>query len=526
MNQPVRTSKSVVAVFGAGIALGAIAMVGVMKGGVVTSAVASQSFKARTIGTTNVESMTELRNLDNSIANLADFVAPAVVDIQSVSSARQQGPDGERMPAMGGEGSGFIIRPDGYIVTNDHVVGGFDKVKVILKDGREFDGKVTRAEDSDIALVKIDAKDLPTLSFANSDKVRPGQLSMAVGAPFGLTNSVTVGHVSALGRQEVIENRNYPSLIQTDTSINMGNSGGPLVNIDGQVIGVNTAIYSPSGVSSGIGFAIPSNQAKLIADTLATKGKITRSMMGLVPTNLKDYEKTAKHLSGGGAVVERITDDGAAKAAGIQVGDIIVKIGSTPISSDLDLRNSMLQYAPGSTVPVELVRDGVHKTVKVALKPWVTPKEETPQAAPGQQFRSPRGGFNIPPQFLNPFGGQGQGGQGGDDEGAPSDAIPHDGKPHLGVSVGPTNDEVRAEFHIPASVNGAVVMNVVPGSVADSLGLTSGDVITSFGGQKIDSADTLMSAMKGIKVGDTRQLHYYRYSENGSANADVTVTFK
>ena len=390
MNQPVRTSKSAVAVFSAGIALGAFAMVGVMKGGVVTSAVAAQSFKARTIGTTNLESMTELRNLDNSIANLADFVAPAVVDIQS-TSGRQQGPDGERMPAMGGEGSGFIIRPDGYIVTNDHVVGGFDKVKVILKDGREFDGKVTRAEDSDIALVKIDAKDLPTLAFANSDKVRPGQLSMAVGAPFGLTNSVTVGHVSALGRQEVIENRNYPSLIQTDTSINMGNSGGPLVNIDGQVIGVNTAIYSPSGVSSGIGFAIPANQAKLIADTLATKGKITRSMMGLIPANLKDYEKSAKHLSGG-AVVMKVTDDGAAKAAGIQTGDIIIKIGNTPITSELDLRNAMLQYAPGSTVPVDLVRDGSHKTVKVTLKAWVAPPAEKQQAMPGeQQFRVPKG---------------------------------------------------------------------------------------------------------------------------------------
>ena len=217
MNQPVRTSKSVYAIFGAGLLLGAVSMMGVLKGGVVSVASAAQDFKPRVIGNISVENMTELRNLDNSIANLADFVAPAVVDIRS-SSGRAMGPNGERMPVTEGEGSGFVIRPDGYIVTNDHVVGGFDTVKVTLKDGRQFDGKVTRAKDSDIAIVKIDANNLPTLSFGDSSKVRPGQMSMAVGAPFGLTNSVTVGHISALGRQEVIENRMYPTLIQTDTA--------------------------------------------------------------------------------------------------------------------------------------------------------------------------------------------------------------------------------------------------------------------------------------------------------------------
>ena len=518
MNQPVRTSKSVAAVFVGGIALGAFAMVGVMKGGVVTPAVAAQSFKARTIGSINVESMTELRNLDTSIANLADFVGPAVVDIQS-SSGRQTGPNGERVPAMGGEGSGFIVRPDGYIVTNDHVVGGFDKVKVILKDGREFEGKVTRAQDSDIAIVKIDAKDLPTLSFANSDKVRPGQMSMAVGAPFGLTNSVTVGHVSALGREQQIEGRLYPTLIQTDTSINMGNSGGPLVNIDGQVIGVNTAIYSPTGVSSGIGFAIPSNQAKLIADTLVSKGKITRSMLGLRPVNLKDYERAEKKLAGG-AVVDFVVPDGSASAAGIKVGDVIVKIGATPILSELDLRNAMLMYAPGTTVPVEVVRGGVHKTLSVALKAYVAPKpESTFQGAPQQQFGVPKG-FNVPPQFLNPFGGQ----SGDDNDVAPT--TPKDGKAHLGVQVGTVNDELRAAYHIPSGVSGAVVATVVPGSIAESLGLQPGDVITAFGGAKISNAEDLTKAVQATKVGTSSQLSFSRYSENGITKGEITVTFK
>jgi len=521
MNQPVRTSKSAVAVFGAGLALGAIAMVGVMKGGVVSAAIAGQSFKARTIGDINVESMTELRNLDNSLANLADFVEPAVVDIKS-TNGRQTNADGERVPEMGGEGSGFIVRPDGYIVTNDHVVGGFDHVMVTLKDGRTFTGKVTRAEDNDIALVKIDATNLPTLSFANSDKVRPGQMSMAVGAPFGLTNSVTVGHVSALGREKSIEGRLYPTLIQTDTAINMGNSGGPLVNIDGQVIGINTAIYSPSGVSSGIGFAIPANQAKLVADMLSSKGKVTRSMLGLIPQNMTDYDRTQKHIAGG-AVVESVTSDGAAKAAGIEKGDIVVKIGATPILTELDLRNAMMAYAPGTTVPIEIIRNGTHKTVKATLKAWVAPPteeiQENPQQMPGQ--RDPRG-FQLPPNFMDPFRQFGQGGG----PGVAPQTIPNDGKPHLGVTVGSVTDELRSQFHIPSSVSGAVVIAVVPGSIADSVGLTPGDVISSFGDKKISSADDLTGAVQGSKVGDTVKFHYSRYSDSGSTDGDGKVTFK
>jgi serine protease Do len=462
-----------------------------------------------------------LRNLDNSLANLADFVEPAVVDIKS-TNGRQTAANGERMPEMGGEGSGFIVRPDGYIVTNDHVVGGFDHVMVTLKDGRTFTGKVTRAEDNDIALVKIDATNLPTLSFANSDKVRPGQMSMAVGAPFGLTNSVTVGHVSALGREKSIEGRLYPTLIQTDTAINMGNSGGPLVNIDGQVIGINTAIYSPSGVSSGIGFAIPANQAKLVADMLASKGKVTRSMLGLIPQNMTDYDRTQKHIAGG-AVVESVTNDGAAKAAGIEKGDIVVKIGSTPINSELDLRNAMLAYAPGSTVPIEIIRGGVHKTVKATLKPWVAPKQEEIQEGPQQQMpgqQNPRG-FQLPPNFMDPFRQFGQGG-GGE---APQ-TIPNDGKAHLGVTVGTVTDELRSEYHIPAGVSGAVVVSVVPGSIADGVGVTPGDVITAFGDKKISSADDLTSAVKSSKVGDTVGFHYSRFSDSGSTDGTAKVTFK
>ena len=294
MNDKIQTPKSVYLLLGAGFAVGAVSMAGIYgaKGVHVNQAfAATPPAETRTISAPNRESLAEMRNLDSFYTNLAEFVLPAVVDIRA-TSGRQMGSSGERMPISGGEGSGFILRSDGYIVTNDHVVAGFDNVKVILKDGREFDGKVTRAHDSDIAVVKIDAKSLPTLAFGDSNKLRAGQMAMACGSPFGLEQSVTYGHISALGRDKtMIEGRYYPDMIQTDTAINMGNSGGPLCNIEGQVVGLNTAIYSPSGTSAGIGFAIPSNQVRLIVDKLIESGKVTRAQIGVMPQNLTDYQK-------------------------------------------------------------------------------------------------------------------------------------------------------------------------------------------------------------------------------------------
>ena len=317
---------------------------------------------------TSTESMAELHNLDNSFVSLAKFVGPAVVDIHMVSK-REMNQGGERVPVEGGEGSGFIISPDGYIATNDHVVGTADTVTVTLKDGREFQGKVTRANDrnSDIALVKIDAKSLPYLSFANSNTIEPGEFVMAIGAPFGLKNTVTVGHISSLGRDTQIENHTYTDLIQTDAAINMGNSGGPLVNVDGQVVGMNTAIYSPTGGSNGIGFAIQGSQVKLIENLLTTKGKVVRSMIGIIPEDVKEYEKTqTSYLMNGGARVFEVKGE-PAKSAGFKKDDVIVKIGSTDIHNQQDLRNAMLFYGPGQTVPVEYLRNGQKLTANIKL---------------------------------------------------------------------------------------------------------------------------------------------------------------
>lgn len=520
----VKSPKTTYLLIAAGFALGGISMAGINSGIGVAKAVAETKFSPRIISATSAESLAELHNLDESFKNLAKFVGPAVVDIKS-TSGRMLTSDGRRMPTSGGEGSGFIFRSDGYVLTNDHVVGGFDKVKVILKDGREFEGKVTRAEDSDLALVKIDAKDLPTLAFGDSNLVEPGQLSMAVGAPFGLVNSVTVGHISALARDKtVIQDRLYPDLIQTDTAINMGNSGGPLVNVDGQVIGINTAIYSPTGTSAGIGFAIPSNQAKFITDLLVKDGKITRSMLGLVPENLTEYQKLQKKVAGG-ALVQDVMGE-PAKSAGILKDDIVTRIGKSAITQQIDLRNAMLIYRPGSTVPVEVIRDGKKLTLDVTLLPYSRPKTVA-DMSPGQNGL-PKG-FQLPPN-MNPFDeipGM-PNTQEPPQSGSPDSEVPpvREGKAKLGVGVQDLSANLRTTYNIPSNATGVLVMTIEPGSVADRMGIQAGDLIQALGDKTTDSAKALSLAMSEVKWGDTRRVKFSRFGKNSRASSDATVTFR
>ncbi len=526
MKETKKTPKSVYITLGAGFAVGAICMAGISGYNALPLSRAFgadthlPSFQTRMISAPSRESMAQMRNLDSFFTNLADFVSPAVVDIRA-TSGRQMGPNGERTPISGGEGSGFILRPDGYIVTNDHVVGGFDKVKVILKDGREFDGKVIRAHDSDLAVVKINATSLPTLAFGDSNKLRPGQMAMAVGSPFGLEQSVTYGHISALGRDKtLIENRYYPDMIQTDTAINMGNSGGPLCNIDGQVIGLNTAIYSPSGTSAGIGFAIPSNQVRLIVDKLIENGKVVRSQIGLIPENLTEYQKQQRHVQGGALVLDA-PENQPAGMAGVKKDDIVVRVGHTAVNSQLDLRNAMLEYTPGTTVDLEVIRNGAHKTYKVKLEAHKEMTEPTPQIqrAPSgrQQFSFPKG-FDGP-DFFKDFPGMGE--QLPKSKKAPANP---DGKAHLGVVIGNLTDDARKQFSVPADAKGAIVGQVTPGSVADSIGIEEGDVIQLLGSKQITSAEDLTNAVKQLKTGDSRRIRYTRYG-SGLTVVERDVTF-
>jgi serine protease Do len=516
-----RKIKSAYWLLAAGFATGAVATISILSSGIVPAAYAGpQGARASAVGNVSETDMATLRSLDASFQGLAEYVAPAVVHIKA-EGRPQMDVFGRRM-TMGGQGSGVIFRPDGYIVTNDHVVGGFEKVTVVLSDGREFPGKVTRAEDSDIAVVKIDASGLPTAKFGDSNQVRPGQFAIAVGSPFGLENSVTIGHISGLSRESAIpdgllqSSRVYPDLIQTDASINQGNSGGPLLNINGEIIGINTAIYSETGGSVGIGFAIPSNQARLIAEMLVEKGKVTRGYLGVVPRNLKPYQMKEMNLAGG-AILERVENDSPAAIAGLKKDDVVLRIGNLQISNQLDLRNAMLQYEPGSAVKVDYIRSGQRKTteIKVGKAPAVA------KPAPQQSPQDLDGIEGIPPEMRrffddvpkNPFDG-----------GTPkSDRT--GGKARLGVGVEALTEANRSQFHVPAEVSGAIITSVEPGSVAEKIGLKEGDVVERIGDAKISGPDDVVKAMANVKVGDRRSIQVSRFGTNSRSTQIRDITF-
>lgn len=501
-----------------GAAIGAIAMAMIQSGAFVPRAIAQRPTSLRNVSDVNAAGLDTLKSLDDAFAAISNYALSSTVHIRSENTTGR-GANGRLSGVMGGEGSGMIYRSDGYIITNEHVVNGFNKVTVTLADGREFPGKVIAAQESDIALVKIEAKNLPTLEFADSSRVRPGQYAIAVGSPFGLENTVTIGHISALGRPSEVPDarssyglRFYPDMIQTDAAINMGNSGGPLVDVEGRVIGINTAIFSRTGESVGIGFAIPGKQAKMIADLLIEKGKVTRGYLGILPLNLKEFQKKEMNLDGGALVGEFRSDiESPARDAGIKEGDVVVKIGSIVVKDQMDLRNAMLRYGPGDTVDIEVIRDGKHQTFRVKVVSPPKPKEQ-PQTRPplggGSPFRFKMPDGSDVPDVLKEFHKQFE--EGGDKDVEPL----RSGPAKLGVNVDSTNANSRKQFRIPQNVSGAVVMNVEAGSVAERIGLKAGDVITLIGDKTIKSAEDLVAAMKDVKWGDTKRFGFVRFSEN------------
>lgn len=508
-----------------GVVIGLGSAAYLLKTDAVPSAHAQEAVPAKPIAGITAENMAALRQLDSSFANLAAYIEPSVVHIRTEGS-RQTDVFGNRAGVIGGEGSGVIFRPDGWIVTNDHVVGGFDKVTVVLNDGREFPGKVIRSGDKtiDVSVVKIEAKDLPSAKFADSRKVKPGQFAIAVGSPFGLENSVTIGHISALGRQRVVGDalmgsyRAYNDFIQTDAPLNQGNSGGPLVNIEGEVVGINTAIFSGSGGSVGIGFAIPSNFARTAAETMIEKGKLVRGYLGIGPENLKGFQSKQLGIDEGAYVAE-LPNDGPAAMAGIKQGDVITQIGSVPITSQQDLRAAMLRYAPGDSVKVEYYRDKANKSVniKVGKAPAETALNDQPQPKrqqvdpedifPDLKGLDPNFGFKVP-------------------DGSKDVPPVRQGKAKLGVTVKDIDAATRKQYSIPSSVKGALVTSVSPDSVAEAIGVRPGDVIQRIGLTTVTNAADITKAMEAVKWGDTRQMRISRYGQGSQTSLDVPVTFR
>lgn len=284
---------------------------------------------------------------------------------------RPRFPEGEYK--IQGLGSGLIVDGEkGYIITNNHVVEDADELKITLGDKREFDGKVVGTDPhTDIAVVKIDGKNLPSAKLGDSDTIRVGQWAIAIGSPFGLTQTVSVGIISATGRANVGVAA-YEDMIQTDAAINPGNSGGPLVNIKGEIIGINTAIFTRSGGYQGIGFAIPINMVKIVMKDLIEKGKVTRGWLGVViqdidPALAKSFNVTVTE----GVLVSDVQENSPAKEAGFERGDIVIEYDGRPIRDVNHLRNTVAQTEVGKKVKVKVLRDGKEKelTVKIGEQP-------------------------------------------------------------------------------------------------------------------------------------------------------------
>ncbi|HUA65002.1 MAG TPA: DegQ family serine endoprotease [Alphaproteobacteria bacterium] len=406
-----------------------------------------------------------------SYAPIVEKVSPAVVKIETTETIeRPQGQDfpgfndqlfrqffGQAFPqhesapeVEHGLGSGVIVTRDGYILTNNHVVDGAKDLKVTLPDGRVFTAKVVgHDEKTDIAVIKIDAHDLPVVPMADSRNVKVGDVVLAVGNPFGVGETVTEGIVSAKDRGGMgIEH--YEDFIQTDAAINPGNSGGALVDIDGRLIGVNTAIMSRSGGSQGVGFAIPSSLARSVMDSLIKYGHVTRGYLGVMIQDITpDLAQQFDLKNDNGALIGEVEATGPAHDAGIKDGDVVVTYNGDQIADSRQLQLDVAQTKPGTKVPVTILRNGDEKNLDVTIKP-LPGTEDVADA--GSQDSNDDGTLN-------------------------------------GVTVDNLNQQARQQFNIPDDVKGALITQVDPTSASAQAGLQPGDVIESINRHDVANAD-------------------------------------
>jgi len=361
-------------------------------------------------------------------------------------------------------GSGVIVSKDGYILTNNHVVDGSQKLTVVLANKEKYTAKlVGRDPNTDVAVIKINAKDLPAATLGNSDEVKIGEWVIAVGNPFQLMHTVTAGIISAKGRSSV-NLATYEDFIQTDASINPGNSGGALADLDGNVIGINTAIYSPSGGNVGIGFAIPINMAKTVMEELISKGKVTRGYLGLIPQDIDQSLAKALNLkTTEGSIVGDVTAGGPAARAGIKHGDVILEFNGKKIENSTELRNIVAATPPGSSVTVKVLRDGKEKdlTVTLAERPSDEELAKGSKAEPEQETQK-----------------------------------------KLGLSIQTLTPDIAGQLNYKND-HGVVVTEVTPGSPADDAGLQRGDLIKEVDQAIVRSVTDFQKAVGTLHSGDS-----------------------
>ncbi|WP_217473943.1 DegQ family serine endoprotease [Stutzerimonas stutzeri] len=418
-------------------------------------------------------------------ADLPDFTplvedaSPAVVNIstkqtQSMRGAQAQMPDLEDIPPMFRDffergmprqperrrevqslGSGFIISEDGYILTNNHVVADADEIMVRLPDRSEMQAKLIGADPrSDVALLKIDGDDLPTVKIGDSEKLKAGEWVVAIGSPFGFDHTVTAGVVSATGRS--LPNESYVPFIQTDVAINPGNSGGPLFNLSGEVVGINSQIFTRSGGFMGLSFAIPIDVAMDVANQLREGGKVNRGWLGVVIQEVnKDLAESFGLERPAGALVAQVMDDGPAAKGGLKVGDVILSVNGQPIDMSGDLPHLIGAMKPGSKAKLEVIRNGDRKTLNLSIGALPEDGDLLASAGPGGAMHSDN---------------------------------------RLGVSVAELTDAQRQALEI----NSGVVIREVSQGPAAMIGLRPGDVITHLNNEAIDSVKTFSKVVKAL----------------------------
>lgn len=369
-------------------------------------------------------------------------------------------------------GSGVIVSQDGYIITNNHVVEKADEIKVTLLDKRTLKGSIVGADPkTDIAIIKIDANNLQTLSWGDSDKLQVGEFVLAIGSPYGLSNTVTMGIISAVGRANV-GIADYEDFIQTDAAINPGNSGGPLVNIKGELIGINTAIFSRTGGYQGIGFAVPSNMVRLVMDQLVQKGKVTRGWIGvtiqeLTPELAQEFGlKKSK-----GALVSDVAKDSPSARAGILKGDIILEFNGKEVKDVSSLRNMVAQSKTGSEITLKILRAGKEFTVKVGI------------------VELPREVAEVVP-----------------------DRSPNDQEARVltGLTVMDLSKEIVRQLGFNKNEKGVVVVRVEPGSPADEAEIKKGDIIKEINKKEIDNLEDFNRIATNIKRNESALLFINR----------------
>ncbi len=450
-----------------------------------------------TVSAQDDRGITSLRDLNQAFIQIAKDVTPSVVTVSTerVTRMRNQMPfnfpfsmdpfgqffgaprGSQQMPEQEfrqqGLGSGVIVSNDGYILTNNHVVANADSITVRFSDGRSMGAKVVGADPkSDIAVIQVNASGLTPIRRGDSDGLQVGEIVLAVGSPLNpnLAHSVSQGIVSAKGRSNV-GLADYEDFIQTDAAINPGNSGGALVNLDGELIGINTAIASRSGGFQGIGFAVPVNMALDVMNSLIADGRVVRGWLGVSIQDINDAMARAMGLrDGNGVLIGSVSPDGPAASAGIEPGDVIVRVDSREVENSAQLRNLIARSDPGTTVTLGVNRDNSNRDIRVKL--GELPDEEGTDRGDHNERRRPQS------RGVDP-----------------------------GFDVSSITRELARRFDIPADIDGVVITDIDQSSPAFYDGnLRAGDVIREVNRQPIASVEQFDSALRGMRTGDPLML--------------------